>query len=331
MNNYDLPNVRGVYRFNAELKNWFDVPAKAEILFRPADIEDLQNFLKWRAEKSEKFPLTILGAASNVIIKDRIKGVVIKLGGEFAKIFCEGEIIRAGAAALCGNVALSAKAPASLNNFALVDGVPYNVGRRSCDVEIKNYSKNSALENLEFLTGIPGSIGGAIAMNAGCYGSDISQILVTVKAVDFAGNLIELSNADCKFSYRKNAAAENLIFVEALFKGVASNSEIISEKISKLNKQREKAQPIRAKTGGSTFKNPYPNDANSKKAWQLIDEAGCRAMICGDAQISEKHCNFMINKGQASANDLIDLGNKVQKLVKEKTGVNLEWEIKILG
>ena len=299
MNKDDLPKIHGVYRFNAELKNWFDVPAKAEILFRPADIEDLQNFLKWRAEKSEKFPLTILGAASNVIIKDQIKGVVIKLGGEFAKVFCEGETIRAGAAALCGNVAL--------------------------------YSKNSELENLEFLTGIPGSIGGAIAMNAGCYGFDISQILISVKALDFAGNLIELSNSDCKFTYRKNAAAENLIFVEALFKGVASNSEIVSEKILQLNQQREKAQPIRAKTGGSTFKNPHPTDSTAKKAWQLIDEAGCRAMICGDAQISEKHCNFMINTGQASAQDLIDLGNKVQKLVKEKSNVNLEWEIKILG
>ena len=287
-----LPKVRGVYRKNVELKSWFDVGGKAEILFRPADIADLQDFLK---NCPKEIPINILGAASNVIVRDEgVKGVVIRLSGEFAKIAQEEENIRAGAAALCGNVAL--------------------------------FSRNAALDKLEFLTGIPGSIGGAIAMNGGCYGSDVSQILISATVIDFDGNLIELKNSDFGFFYRGNKISKNFIFVEAVLKGEKSTAEIVSQKISELNKQREQAQPIRAKTGGSTFKNPQNNSA-----WKLIDEAGCRGMIEGDAQISEKHCNFMINRGKASANNLIDLGNKVKKLVKEKSGIDLEWEIKILG
>jgi len=287
-----LPNVRGVYRENVELKSWFDVGGKAEILFRPADIDDLQDFLK---NCPKEIPINILGAASNVIVRDEgVKGVVIRLSGEFAKIAQELENIRAGAAALCGNVAL--------------------------------FSRNAALDKMEFLTGIPGSIGGAIAMNGGCYGSDMSQILISAKALDFDGNLIELKNSDFGFYYRGNKISKNFIFVEAVLKGEKSTAEIVSKKITELNQQREQAQPIRAKTGGSTFKNPQNNSA-----WKLIDEAGCRGMIEGDAQISEKHCNFMINRGKASANNLIDLGNKVKKLVKEKSGIDLEWEIKILG
>jgi len=287
-----LPKVRGAYRENVELKSWFDVGGKAEILFRPADIDDLQDFLK---NCPKKIPINILGAASNVIVRDEgVKGVVIRLSGEFAKIVQEEENIRAGAAALCGNVAL--------------------------------FSRNAALDKMEFLTGIPGSIGGAIAMNGGCYGSDMSQILISAKALDFDGNLIELKNSDFGFYYRGNKISKNFIFVEAILKGEKSTAENVSKKIAELNQQREQAQPIRAKTGGSTFKNPQNNSA-----WKLIDEAGCRGMIEGDAQISEKHCNFMINRGKASANNLIDLGNKVKKLVKEKSGIDLEWEIKILG
>ncbi len=287
-----LPKVRGIYRENAELKNWFDVGGKAEIMFRPADIDDLQYFLK---NFPKEIPLNILGAASNVIIRDEgVKGVVIRLGGEFSKISCEGEFIKVGAAALCGNVAL--------------------------------FSRNEALAELEFLSGIPGSIGGAIAMNGGCYGSDMSQILVSAKAVDLEGNFVELKNSDFGFSYRGNKISKKFIFVEALLRGKKSTTEIVSDKILRLNQQREQSQPIRAKTGGSTFKNP-----ENIKAWQLIDEAGCRGMKNGDAQISEKHCNFMINNKNASARDLIDLGEKVRKEVKEKSGITLEWEIKVLG
>ncbi len=288
---YQLPQVRGIYRENAELKSWFDVGGVAEIMFRPADIKDLQDFLK---NCAKEIPLNILGAASNVIIADEgVKGVVIRLGGEFAKIAVEGDFIRVGAAALCANVA--------------------------------NFSKNVALTNLEFLSGIPGSIGGAIAMNGGCYGSDISQILVSAKAVDYDGNIVELKNSDFEFYYRGNKIAQKYIFVEAVFKGEKSTSEIVAKKIEEFTQQRQNAQPIRAKTGGSTFKNP-----TAKKAWELIDEAGCRGMIEGDAEMSQKHCNFMINRGNATAKDLIDLGNKVKAKVKEKSDIDLEWEIKII-
>lgn len=287
----NLPKVRGQYRENAELKTWFDVGGPAEIMFRPADLADLQDFLK---NCPQEIPLQIIGAGSNVIVADEgIKGVLIRLPGEFAKISQDGDLIKAGAAALCGNVALSAR--------------------------------NFALSGLEFFTGIPGSIGGAIAMNAGCYGSDVSQILVSATAVDRDGNLHQLSNDDFGFFYRGNKIAKKFFFVETTFKAVKSTPEEITKKIAELNEQREKAQPIRAKTGGSTFKNP-----TEKRAWQLIDEAGCRGKIIGDAQISEKHCNFMINRGQARAQDLIDLGNEVKKLVQEKSGIELEWEIKIL-
>jgi UDP-N-acetylmuramate dehydrogenase len=287
-----LPKVRGVYRENVELKTWFDVGGKAEILFRPADILDLQHFLQ---NCPKEIPINILGAASNVIIRDEgVKGVVIRLGGEFAKTSSNGEFIKVGAATLCGNVAL--------------------------------FSKNEAIANLEFLSGIPGSIGGAIAMNGGCYGSDMSQILVSAKAIDFNGNLHELKNSDFGFYYRGNKISQNFIFVETLLKGKKSTTEAVAIKISELNQQREKSQPIRAKTGGSTFKNPE----GDKKAWQLIDEAGGRGMKNGDAQISEKHCNFMINQNNATAKELIDLGNKIKKMAKENSGVELQWEIKII-
>jgi UDP-N-acetylmuramate dehydrogenase len=287
----NLPKVRGTYRENAELKSWFDVGGRAEIMFRPSDLADLQDFLK---NCSREIPIQILGAGSNVIISDEgVKGVVIRLPSEFAKISTKGDFVRAGAAALCGNVALSCK--------------------------------NYALSGLEFFSGVPGSIGGAIAMNAGCYGSDIAENLISATALDHQGNLHELKNSDFGFFYRGSKISKNFIFVEGLFKAAKSTFEEVAKKIAELNQQRELAQPIRTKTGGSTFKNPQ-----EKSAWKLIDEAGCRGKIIGDAQISEKHCNFMINRGKARAQDLIDLGNEVKRLVKENSGIDLEWEIKVL-
>jgi UDP-N-acetylmuramate dehydrogenase len=291
-----LPKVRGIYKENFQIKNWFDVGGKAEIMFKPADIEDLQFFLK---NCSDEIKINIIGAASNIIIRDEgISGVVIKLGSEFAKIYSENQTLIAGAAALCKNVALTAR-----------------------DYE---------LANLEFFTGIPGSIGGAIAMNAGCYDNDVAKTLISVKAIDYQGNLVEIKNKDLAFSYRKNGLAEKFIFVEGKFGCEKSLFAEVDQKIKELNKKREEAQPIRAKTGGSTFKNPDILNPNAKKAWQLIDESGCRGMKINDAQFSEKHCNFMINNANASASDLIELGNKVKKIVKEKTSIDLEWEIKIL-
>lgn len=290
-----LPQVRGQYRQNSKLKTWFDVGGAAEIVFRPADLEDLSDFIK---NCPKEIPIQIIGAGSNVIIDDAgVKGVVVKLGGEFAKISQKEDLVIAGAAALCVNVATS--------------------------------SKNFTLSELEFLSGIPGSVGGAIAMNAGCYGSDVSQTLLSATAIDRDGNIVQLNNSDFEFFYRGSKISKNYFFIEGVFQGKKSTSEAVGKKIDELSQQREKAQPIRAKTGGSTFKNP-PINLTDKKAWQLIDEAGFRGKIIGDAQISEKHCNFMINRGKASAQDLIDLAEGVKKAVKEKSGIDLELEIKII-
>lgn len=288
---YNLPKIQGKYKFNTRLKTWFDVGGNCEVIFAPANLEDLQFFLK---NIDSTIPLTIVGACSNVIVSDEgIKGVVIKLPAEFAKISHERDVITAGAANLCGNVAL--------------------------------YSKTCGLSGLEFFSGVPGSVGGAIAMNAGCYGGDVAQKLISARALDFSGNIFELKNSDFEFFYRGSKISKNFIFIEASFQLEKSSVEEVGKKIFELSKQRENAQPIRAKTGGSTFKNPP-----EKKAWELIDTAGARGKIIGDAQISEKHCNFMINRGKATATDLINLGNEVKRLVKEKHGVNLEWEIKVL-
>jgi len=286
-----LPKIRGTYRQNCKIKTWFDVGGNAEIVFRPADIEDLKFFLK---NISKNIAINVIGAGSNVIISDDgVKGVVIKLDSSFAKIEYQNNLLNVGSAMLCGNVAL--------------------------------YCKNNGLGNLEFLTGIPGSVGGALAMNAGCYGFDISQFLLTAKAINYQGEVFEIVNKDFGFFYRGNKIAKEFIFLEASFKIKKSSPENVLQKIIQFQTQREIAQPIRAKTGGSTFKNPL-----NLKAWELIDKSGCRGLTIGDAQVSTKHCNFLINNGNAKASDLINLGNEVQKKVKEICKIDLEWEIKII-
>lgn len=292
---FSLPKVRGSYRFDADLSKttWFGVGGKAQILFRPKDIEDLSFFLK---NKPDDLEVNILGVGSNVIVRDGgIKGVLIKLGAEFAKINHEKDIVTIGAGCLCSNAAL--------------------------------YSKIHALGGLEFLTGIPGSIGGAMAMNAGCYDSDISKVLISAIAINLNGEIFELNNKDFGFKYRGNELPEKLFLVEGIFKAQQSSSSEVAKKIAEFNKKREETQPIRSKTGGSTFKNP----GNGSKAWELVDKAGCRGMSIGDAQISQKHCNFMINNSKAKACDLIKLGNQVINMVQYRCGVTLEWEIKIIG
>jgi len=286
-----LPNVNGEYRFNAKISNWFDLPGRAEVLFRPKDSNDLSYFLK---NISPKINVQIIGAGSNVIVADEgVKGVLIKLPSSFAEIYHEDDTITIGSASLCINVS--------------------------------QYCKKFGLGGLEFLSGIPGSIGGAIAMNAGCYGSDISKNLISASIIDYEGNFFELKNSDFGFKYRGNNLLKKYIFIAGKFKIFKSTSEEISHKIEELQTARENAQPIRAKTGGSTFKNP-PN----KKAWELIDAIGFRGKSIGDAQISEKHCNFLINKKNASAHDIIKLGEETRKKIFEKFGIDLEWEIKIL-
>jgi UDP-N-acetylmuramate dehydrogenase len=286
-----LPTVAGEYRFNAKINNWFDLKGKAEILFRPKNIEDLIYFLQ---NISPEINIQIIGAGSNVIIADEgVKGILIKLPASFSEIKHEEDFINIGSASLCVNVA--------------------------------QYCKNFGLGGLEFLSGIPGSIGGAIAMNAGCYGGEVSQNLISATAIDYNGNFYEIKNQDFGFFYRGNKLAKKYIFIDGKFKINKSNSQEVANKILELQKNREISQPIRAKTGGSTFKNPLNN-----KAWELIDAIGFRGKSIGDAQISQKHCNFLINNGNASAQDLITLGEEARKKVFKKFKINLEWEIKIL-
>ena len=286
-----LPKVRGEYRLDAKINNWFDLQGRAEILFRPKDIEDLSYFLK---KISPQLNIQVIGAGSNVIVADEgVKGVLIKLPATFAEIYHDENTINIGSSALCMNVS--------------------------------QYCKNFELGGLEFLSGIPGSIGGAIAMNAGCYGSDISQNLISATAIDYEGNCHELNNSDFGFVYRGNNLSKKYIFTAGKFRIKKSTKLEISNKISELQKARENAQPIRAKTGGSTFKNPLNN-----KAWELIDAIGFRGKSIGDAQISQKHCNFLINNNNARSKDLIDLGEEARKKIFEQFKINLEWEIKIL-
>ena len=284
-----LPIVKGQYKFDSNIPNWFALKGKAEILFKPTDTEDLINFLK---NINPEIKVQIIGAGSNVIISDHgVNGVLIKLSSGFANISHNKNYITIGGASLCQTVA--------------------------------QYCKQYGLGNLEFLSGIPGSIGGAIAMNAGCYGSEISNNLISAIAIDFKGNYFEIKNEDFGFFYRGSKIAKKYIFIEGKFKINLTDKILINEKIDQLQTQRENSQPIRAKTGGSTFKNP-----EQMKAWELIDAIGYRGKKIGDAQFSNKHCNFLINNGDASSKDLITLGNEAKKKIQEKFNINLEWEIK---
>ena len=247
-----LPKVRGSYREDFKLANvtWFNVGGKADILYKPEDLEDLQQFL---INKPPEIPYIVIGVGSNILVRDGgFRGVVIKLGREFANISHQDDILQSGSGAL--------------------------------DINISRYCEENSLAGLEFLSGIPGVIGAAVAMNAGAYGKEIKDCLVKVDALDINGNLITLSKEECKFNYRGNGLHNKFIFVQAYFNVSQGNRNEISEKINNIQKQREDTQPIRAKTGGSSFKNP-PN----LKAWQLIDAAGCRVLRNGDAMISEKH------------------------------------------
>lgn len=290
-----LPEVRGRYTENADLSktNWFRVGGPAEVLFKPADLADLQHFLK----NKPACPVTILGVGSNIIVRDGgIEGVVIKLGREFVGMEIKDGLLEVGSACLDGNVALFA----AENNIA----------------------------GLEFLSGIPGTIGGAIAMNGGAYGTETKDILVKAEAVDLNGNLHSFTNEQLKFTYRKCGALleRPLLFTKAWLKGTAGNREEILERINKIKAEREETQPVRSRTGGSTYKNP-----EGHKAWQLIDAAGLRGFSIGGAQVSEKHCNFFINTGDAKSADLENLIKEVQERVLKNSGITLEPEIKIIG
>ncbi|HEY2885706.1 MAG TPA: UDP-N-acetylmuramate dehydrogenase [Rhizomicrobium sp.] len=289
-----LPPVRGTYSPDAPLKDlvWFRAGGPAEVLFRPADEADLATFL---FAKPKDVRVSVIGVGSNLLVRDGgIPGVVVRLPAAFGKIGIDGTRVTAGAAALDASVARAAA--------------------------------EAGVAGLEFLRGIPGTIGGALRMNAGCYGSEIKDIFVEASAIDGKGNKITLNSADMAFAYRKARVPDDLIFTSATFEGRQDDPEVIRLRMDKLVEEREASQPVKTRTGGSTFKNPP-----GKKAWQLIEEAGCRGLVVGLAQISEKHCNFLINTSDASASDIEALGEEVRVRVRAKTGVELEWEIKRVG
>ena len=289
-----LPPVRGRLSENAPLSKvtWFGVGGPAEVLFKPADADDLAEFLK---AKPKDIPITIMGVGSNLLVRDGgVEGVVIRLGREFAKISVNQADIICGAGALDGNIA--------------------------------RVAQEASITGLEFLSGVPGTIGGALRMNAGAYGAEMQNIVQGAVAIDRDGNRHALAADDLGFSYRKCNVPSDWIFVEAHLLGHAGNAADIDGRMNDIKNARESTQPLRTRTGGSTFKNP-----EGQKAWQLIDDAGCRGLKIGGAQVSELHCNFLINTGTATAADLENLGEEVRRRVLEESGIELVWEIRRIG
>ena len=289
-----LPPVRGRLTADAPLApiTWFRVGGTAEIMFRPADEADLAEFL---AAKPRDVPVTVLGVASNLLVRDGgIPGVVIRLGRAFVTVTTDGNSVYAGAGALDLNVALTCR--------------------------------EAGIAGLEFLSGIPGTVGGALRMNAGAYGRDIKAVLRRAVALDGKGRRHEAVTAALGLDYRSCAAPADWIFIAAEFVGVSGDPAAIGRRMDEIQAAREASQPVRARTGGSTFKNPPGNSA-----WKLVDAAGCRGLRVGGAQVSEMHCNFLINTGDATASDIETLGETVRTRVKENSGIELQWEIKRIG
>ncbi len=290
-----MPELRGRLEQDVELRSitWFRVGGPAEILFHPEDRDDLAYFLR---QLPPAIPITVIGLCSNLLVREGgIPGIVIRLGRGFGGIAVEeGHRIRAGA------------------------GVP--------DTKVARSAADAGIAGLAFLRGIPGAVGGLLRMNGGSYGVETRDILIEVKALDRAGNEVCLTLDDMKYSYRHSGAPDDLIFVEGLFQGRPGDPDNIRAEMKGITDAREDSQPVKSRTGGSTFKNP-----EGEKAWQLIDAAGCRGLRVGDAQVSEKHCNFLINTGGATAADLEELGETVRRKVLENSGVELEWEIRRIG
>jgi len=289
-----LPPVRGRLTANAALAgfSWFRVGGPAEVLFEPADADDLAALM---AELPTDVPVTVIGVASNLLVRDGgVAGVVIRLGKAFAEISVDGDTVFAGAGAM--------------------------------DVNVARAARDAGLAGLEFLIGIPGTVGGALRMNAGAYGAEISDVFAAAWAVTGRGEAADLSPADMTFAYRHCGQPDDVIFTRAAFQGVPGDVNAISQRMADIQKARGETQPVKSRTGGSTFANP-----DGHKAWELIDEAGCRGLTRGGAQVSPQHCNFLINTGNATAADLEGLGEEVRRRVLEETGVELHWEIRRIG
>lgn len=289
-----LPAVRGRLTENAAIGHmtWFGVGGPAEVLFKPEDRDDLAQFI---AACPADIPVTVLGVASNLIVRDGgIPGVVIRMGREFAQITAEDTVVTAGAAALDINVALTAA---------------------------KHH-----IAGLEFLSGIPGTIGGALRMNAGAYGGETKDVLRHADVLLRDGSIKTMTGAEMGLAYRHNDLPDDVIFLSATFDGQKGVQADIESRMDDIKTKRGETQPIKTKTGGSTFANP-----EGHKAWQLVDSAGCRGLQIGGAQVSELHCNFLLNTGGATAADIERLGEEVRKRVAENSGVMLRWEIKRIG
>ena len=289
-----LPALRGRLLANQPLAEltWFRVGGPAQVLFMPEDEEDLAYCL---AHLPGDVPVTVIGLGSNLIVRDGgVPGIVIRLGRGFGEITIEGTRVRAGAA------------------------VP--------DVKVARAAQEAGIAGLSFMRGIPGAVGGALRMNGGAYGRETKDALVEARAVDRAGRIHVLRRADMAYTYRHCGAPDDYIFTQAVYEGAPGDPAVIAAEMDKITESREATQPIKSRTGGSTFKNPP-----GLKAWQLIDAADCRGLRIGGAQVSQMHCNFLINLGSASAADIETLGETVRQRVEENSGVALEWEIKRIG
>jgi UDP-N-acetylmuramate dehydrogenase len=300
-----IPPARGRITAHAPLGavGWFRCGGTAEWLFKPEDADDLAAFLRGLPPE---IPVTALGVMSNTIVRDGgVRGVVVRPGKEFAAIETDGEYVRAGAAALDGNIAMAAA--------------------------------RAGIAGLEFLSGIPGTAGGALRMNAGCYGTETKDVLVEATAIDRQGNIHVMTPAQMGMAYRHTDTPADYIFTRAVFRGRRGDPEAIKAQMDEIKQKRNASQPIREKTGGSTFANPSAAEITDAglpegtKVWQLIDRAGCRGLTAGGAQMSELHCNFMINTGTATAADLENLGEEVRRRVYGDCGITLRWEVKRIG
>jgi UDP-N-acetylmuramate dehydrogenase len=289
-----MPPVRGRITANAPIgpMTWFRVGGPAEVLFRPADEADLADFLK---ALPAEIPVTVIGVASNLLVRDGgIPGVTVRLGRGFAHIDSGENELSVGAGALDYNVSLAAG--------------------------------QAGIAGLEFLSGVPGTIGGGLRMNAGAYGGEIKDVLVEADAVDRSGTVHRVSTSELGLSYRHSEAPDNWIFTSAILRGQLGDRDQIARRMAEIHAAREASQPIRTRTGGSTFANP-PDD----HAWRLIDAVGCRGLVRGGAMVSEKHTNFLINTGRASAADIEGLGEEVRRRVHAQFGIVLDWEIRRVG
>ena len=290
------PGLRGRLVADAAIADatWFRVGGSAEALFSPADEDDLAYLL---SALSRQIPVTTIGLASNLIVRDGgIPGLVIRLGGR------------------------------AFGAVEIADDRRVVAGAAAPDQYVAKAAAKAGVDGLAFLRGVPGSIGGALVMNAGAHGGEVKDRLIEARGVDRTGARRVFSNAEMGFSYRHSSAPDDLVFTGATFQGRSGDPEAIEAEMERITREREASQPIREKTGGSTFKNPP-----GMKAWELIDKAGCRGLSLGGAQVSTMHCNFLINTGQATAADLEALGEEVRRRVLETSGVKLEWEIKRIG